>query len=74
MKRLLGLAGWAVVALGAGIAVFSLWALLDPAGAQLSDDANPFADPPSTGDLIVRLAGGLAIAASGLWLIARGEP
>lgn len=61
------------IAFIAGLVVFSLGllALADPAGAQLSNDEDPFGAPPSAMQLWAHLAVGAAIAAAGAWLVVR---
>ncbi|MGO1068591.1 hypothetical protein [Lysobacter sp. CA199] len=53
------------------VAAFAMLALLDPAGAQLANDADPFGTPPSTAALLGRLAVSLAVMAGGIWLLLR---
>ncbi|MEH6417605.1 hypothetical protein [Pseudomonas sp. CGJS7] len=63
--------GGSAVLGGLVFAVFALWALFDPAGAQMSNDADPFAAPPSTLRICLELAISLAVAVGGIWLLLR---
>jgi len=49
-------------------AMISVLALVDPIGAQMADDADPFATPPGSDGLWLRLAVSLALLGLGLWL------
>jgi hypothetical protein len=67
-RRLLGIS---LLAFAALLALVELLALLDPAGAQLADDSNPFGPPPSTSSILLWLLLSLVLAALGLWLAFR---
>ncbi|MEJ2790969.1 MULTISPECIES: hypothetical protein [unclassified Pseudoxanthomonas] len=70
--RLVGKAiGYLISVLGIGIVIFGLMVVADPQGAQLANDFDPFGVPPSTAQLLVHIAVGLALSALGIWLVAR---
>ena len=70
--RLVGKAvGYLISVLGIGIAIFGLLAVADPRGAQLANDFDPFGVQPSTAQLLVHVAVGVALSALGIWLVAR---
>ena len=50
---------------------FSALALIDPRGAQLTNDADPFGIPPTACELWLELALWLALLCVGLWLLLR---
>jgi hypothetical protein len=66
-------AGYLASGVGLGIVAFTLLALLDPQGAQMANDSNPFGQPPSNAKLLKHLAVGLALVPIGAWLVARGR-
>ena len=53
-----------------GVAV-SLFAILDPAGTQMADDANPFGPPPSLLSSVAILVFYLGVCAIGFFLTLR---
>ncbi|NZA25760.1 hypothetical protein H0E84_05135 [Luteimonas sp. SJ-92] len=63
--------GYLVSALGLGIVIFGLLAVADPQGAQLANDSNPFGATPSTAQLLLHVATGVALLALGIWLVVR---
>ena len=63
--------GYLLSAFGAGIVIFGLLAIADPQGTQLASDSDPFGVPPSTIDLLMHIAVGVAAASLGVWLVAR---
>ena len=63
--------GCLVSALGLGIVIFGLLAVADPQGAQLANDSNPFGAPPSTSQLLLHVAVGVALLTFGIWLVVR---
>jgi hypothetical protein len=74
LRILSGVAGSALILLSLLGVLFSVYALIDPAGAQGSDDSNPFGPPPtflhSAGILIAYLFIG-AIGVYLLWIFCR---
>lgn len=65
-----------LIIVGLLIAGLSILALIDPAGAKMADDNDPFGPPPSRVYDVVLLAAGLGlIVAAGFLIrtIARGE-
>ncbi len=71
MKRGLRLAvGWLALMLGACAVLVFGFALIDPAGMQASNDADPFGTPPSTLSTLAGLAVAVAMKACGAWLVA----
>jgi len=72
--RLVGkVIGYLLSALGLGIVIFSLLGLLDPQGAQMANDSDPFGVPPSTTQLLLHVAFGIAMLAAGTWLVVRNR-
>ena len=69
IRRIAGIALLAAALVVGGIA---LLALLDPAVAQLANDADPFGAPPPWYVAAVLLAGAAGVAALG-WRLARGR-
>ena len=65
LRRALGLSICAAAALFAAV---TLIALLDPAGTQAANDADPFGAPPSLPRLCAQLAVSAAVLAGGIWL------
>lgn len=63
--------GYLFSALGPGIVIFGLFAIADPQGAQLANDSDPFGVPPSTAELLMHIAVGVALSALGIWLVVR---
>ena len=51
--------------------LFSIFALIDPREAQLSNDADPFGPPPTIGESSLHLLVWLVILCTGLWLFFR---
>lgn len=71
MKHGLRLAvGWLALMLGACAVLVFGFALIDPAGMQASNDADPFGTPPSTLSTLGGLAIAVAVKACGAWLVA----
>ena len=71
-----------VVLIGAGLVMFLLGlfgvffgvlAIFDPAGAQMSNDADPFGEPPTLVRSIALTGFYLALAIIGGWLFNRGQ-
>ncbi len=54
--------------------LFSIHALIDPLEAQLSNDADPFGAPPTTGESSLQLIVWLVILCTGLWLFFAAGP
>ncbi len=72
--RLVGkVIGYLISALGLGILIFSLLGLLDPQGVQMANDSDPFGVPPSTTQLLLHVAVGIAMLAAGAWLVVRNR-
>ena len=46
-----------------------LYTLMDPAGAQLANDADPFGTPPAIFEIILWLTGWVAVLVIGCWLL-----
>jgi hypothetical protein len=71
MLKLAGISfGMPMVVLGLGGMIVTIHGLLDPSGAQLSDDSNPFGTPPSLSHSLLILAMYVALCAAGaviLW-------
>lgn len=71
MKRALRLTiGWLALMLGACAVLVFGFALIDPAGTQATNDADPFGTPPSTLSTLGGLAVAVAVKACGAWLVA----
>lgn len=68
MKWLVDLVGYASTGLGLGMVVVNAIGMMDPIGAQLSNDADPFGTPPSTDEVVLKIAIGVVIFAIGFWL------
>ena len=69
LKRILGL----VIALGSAVfIILSIVALLDPVGAKMADDSDPFGPPIPWYVPATWLVAGIAIGAFGLWLATSG--
>lgn len=77
LRFLSGIAGSALILLSVLGVVFSIFALIDPAGAQASDDANPLGAPPtflhSSGIILAYLLVG-AVGVYLLWIFGRQRP
>lgn len=70
MLKLLGLSfGVPLFVIGLGGMIFAVHGIIDPAGAKLSDDANPFGAPPSLFDSLLVLAAYLGVCAAGAFLL-----
>ncbi len=70
-RMLVGITGAvALFGLGAMIAGFALLGMLDPAGAQMANDHDPFGKPPSMMYDAV-LLGVSGVFMTGAWLVAR---
>jgi hypothetical protein len=71
MLKLVGISfGSPLLVVGLGGVIFVIHGLIDPAGAQLSDDSNPFGAPPSLSHFLFVLATYVGICATGaiiLW-------
>jgi hypothetical protein len=66
--------GALLATLGAATVVMFGWALLDPSGAQHSNDADPFGPPPITSWTVGLLCGvGLIVVGAWLMRLPRGE-
>jgi hypothetical protein len=59
---------------GLGGTFLSLLALMDPAGAQHSNDADPFGAPPGTTQILFSSAVSLLMLCIGAWLFFRRRP
>ncbi len=70
MRALRLTVGWLALMLGACAVLAFGFALIDPAGMQASNDADPFGTPPSTGATLAGLAMSVAVKACGAWLVA----
>jgi len=51
--------------------IVAIFALVDPAGAKLADDGNPFGPPPSRVQSVQQMVAFAVTALAGAWLIAR---
>lgn len=69
MKLLFRIVGWLCIAFGAGSAIFAVYAFIDPAGAQLADDGNPFGTPPSRSQIAFQFVFSLMVAAIGARMV-----
>jgi hypothetical protein len=70
MSKLVGISfGVPLFVVGLGGMIFAIHGLVDPAGAQLSDDSNPFGVPPSLFHSLIVLAIYLGICATGALLL-----
>ncbi|MEL1264204.1 hypothetical protein [Pseudoxanthomonas putridarboris] len=65
--------GYLISALGLGIVIFGLLGLLDPLGAQITNDSDPFGVPPSATQLLLHVALGIAVLVAGIWLAVRNR-
>jgi hypothetical protein len=63
--------GWILGVLGIVGIFFGLLSIVDPVGAQLADDHNPFAAPPGVAESLSVIFMYVAIGAIGAWLILR---
>jgi hypothetical protein len=61
--------GILLLALGVMGVFFSFLAIVDPVGAQLAADHNPFATPPSAAQSLLVMGGYVLVAALGSWLL-----
>lgn len=62
--------GGGVFGIGALCALVALAGLIDPAGAKMADDANPFGKPGGVGVSVVLLVAGCGAMSVGGWWIA----
>jgi hypothetical protein len=70
MLKLLGLSfGVPLFAIGLGGMIFAVHGIIDPAGAKLSDDSNPFGVFPSLFHSLLVLAVYLSVCAAGTFLL-----
>lgn len=70
-RRLARPLGMVLSFLGALGATMSILTLIDPVGAQMANDADPFAIPPGPAESCLQLAVSLALLGLGLWLFLR---
>jgi hypothetical protein len=72
MIKALGISfGVILLALGLGGSVVAILGMIDPAGAKLSDDADPFGAPPTLLNSILVCLTYLGIGFAGLYLLWR---
>lgn len=64
-------AGFVLLAVTPMLALVYLVGLLDPAGSQMANEADPFDTPPPASESIVALVVCAALFALGLWLVRR---
>lgn len=69
MKVLFSLVGWLCIALGASTAIFAVIAFIDPAGAQLADDGNPFGQSPSRLQIAFLFVFSLMVTSMGAFMV-----
>jgi hypothetical protein len=70
MLKLVGISfGLALFVLGLGGTIFVIHGLIDPAGAQLSDDSNPFGTPPSLSHSLIVLGMYIGTCATGALIL-----
>jgi hypothetical protein len=70
MLKLVGISfGAPLFVVGLGGVIFVIHGLIDPVGAQLSDDSNPFGGPPSLSHSLVMLAMYVGICAAGAFIL-----
>ena len=61
--------GGALLLLGLLMALFAIFAILDPVGAQMANDNDPFGTPPSLASSIGVLFACLAVSGVGVFLL-----
>lgn len=72
MIKTLGISfGVILLTLGIGGSVFAILGIIDPAGAKLSDDADPFGAPPALLNSILVCLTYMGIGFAGLFLLRR---
>lgn len=71
MSLLVRVIGWLCIAFGAISAIFAVYAFIDPAGAQMSNDADPFGAAPSRSQIAFQFVFSLVVAALGAFMAKR---
>ena len=71
MRILFLLIGWLCLVLGTGGALAALYAFIDPVGAQMANDTDPFARPASLLRNAYAFMFCLSVAITGWWSVAR---
>ena len=66
--------GGIVLVAGFVVRVLGMLALADPAGARMTNDADPFGTPPGAIQPWAHVAAGAATTAAGAWLVLRRWP
>ena len=69
MKILFAVVGWLCIVLGACSALFAIYAFVDPASAQMPNDAAPFGNPPSRSQIAFQFVFSLLVAAIGARMV-----
>ena len=70
-RRMIGILLLVIGAIAVAVYVFGI---VDPAGAQLADDSDPFGAPPPRKYGVIGLAASLAVVGAGVWLACFGRP
>lgn len=73
MRAALLVIGWAMLGLGVVMMLICGLALIDPAGMQAANDADPLGAPPPTRTMLYGLAAALLMKITGVALIALGH-
>lgn len=73
MRAALLVIGWAMLGLGVVMMLVCGLALIDPAGMQAANDADPLGAPPPTQTMLYGLAAALLMKIIGVALIALGH-
>ncbi|HJR73983.1 MAG TPA: hypothetical protein VJ806_10140 [Luteimonas sp.] len=69
MRILFAVVGWFCIVLGACSALFAVYAFVDPASAQMSNDAAPFGDPPSRSQIAFQFVFSLLVTLIGTRMV-----
>jgi hypothetical protein len=71
MRVFKAIAGCILFVIGVFAALVTIHAILDPVGAKMSDDADPFGTPPSRVSSLFMLLLWLVVSGIGTWLLHR---
>ncbi len=69
MRLLFAIVGWLCVALGACSALFAVYVFVDPASAQMSNDAAPFGEAPSRSQIAFQFVFSLLVTVIGTRMV-----